>query len=40
MAPAPRVIDDFPELPVGAQELEVIETFLSALLNELIGPQE
>jgi hypothetical protein len=39
--PAPRVIDDFPQaVPVGAQELEVIETYLGALLNELIGPQK
>ena len=39
--PAPRVIDDFPQtVPVDARELEVIETYLGALLNELMGPQE
>jgi hypothetical protein len=37
----PPVIDDLPDaVPVCAQELEVIETYLGTLLNELIGPQE
>jgi hypothetical protein len=38
----PRIIaDDFARaVPVSAQELEVIETYFSALLNELIGTQE
>jgi hypothetical protein len=36
-----HVIDDLPEaVPVRAQELEVIETYLGTVLNELIGPQE
>jgi hypothetical protein len=36
-----HVIDDLPEaVPVCAPELEVIETYLGTVLNELIGPQE
>jgi hypothetical protein len=37
---APPVIDNFAEpLPVGAHELEVVETYLGALLKDLLGPQ-
>jgi hypothetical protein len=36
--PPSHVIDDFPKVvPVGAQELDVIETYLGAVLNELLG---
>ena len=35
---APRVLDDFPTLlPVLDRELEVIETYLGASLDELLG---
>jgi hypothetical protein len=35
---APHVIDDLPELvPVGAQELDAIESYLGAVLNQLLG---
>ena len=35
--PAPSIVDDFGEaLSVTVQELNVIETYLGALLNELI----
>jgi hypothetical protein len=38
--PAP-VLDNFPSaIPVGGQELDVIETYLGALLDELVGPRE
>jgi hypothetical protein len=39
--PTPRVVDDFAQaVPVGAQELDVVETYLGPFLNALIGPQE
>jgi hypothetical protein len=39
--PAPLVIDDLPEVvPVGAQELAVMEAYLGAIFNELLGPGE
>jgi len=35
---AVEAVDDFPEaIPVTARELEVIETYLSAALDELSG---
>jgi hypothetical protein len=35
---AAEAVDDFPEaIPVTARELEVIETYLSAALEELSG---
>lgn len=37
-APDPIVVDDLPEIvPVGSRELDVIETYLGPLLNELFG---
>ena len=39
--PAQHVIDDLPEVvPVGAQELDAIETYLGAMLNELLGARQ
>ena len=41
VAPAPCIVDDLPEvIPVGAQELDVIETHLGALLNQHMGLRE
>jgi hypothetical protein len=40
-ASAPHAVDDLPDaVPVGAQELGVIETYLGALLNELLGERQ
>ncbi len=37
----PHVIDDLPDvMPVGPQELDVIETYLRAVLNGLLGARE
>jgi hypothetical protein len=39
--PVPHVIDDLPDvMPVGPQELDVIETYLRAVLNGLLGARE
>jgi hypothetical protein len=36
-----HVIDDLPDVvPVGAQELDVIETYLSGVLSGLLGEGE
>jgi hypothetical protein len=41
LPPAPDVIDDLPDVvPVGSQELDVIETYLRAVLNGLLGARE
>jgi hypothetical protein len=38
---AQHVIDDLPDVvPVGAQELDAIETYLGAVLNALLGARE
>lgn len=38
---ASRVIDDLPDVaPVGAKELDVIETYLGAVLSGLLGEGE
>jgi hypothetical protein len=38
---APDVIDDLPDVvPVGPQELDVIETYLGVVLNGPLGVQE
>jgi hypothetical protein len=38
---APHVIDDLPDVvPVGSQELDVIETYLRAALDGLLGARE
>jgi hypothetical protein len=35
------VVDDFPQsIPVGQRELDVIETYLSALLDDALGRTE
>jgi hypothetical protein len=37
----PHVIDDLPDVvPVGSQELDVIEVYLRAVLNRLLGARE
>jgi hypothetical protein len=37
----PIVVDDFPqEIPITRRELEVIETYLGALLNDALGGSE
>ena len=37
---APHVVDDLPDVvPVSAQELDVIETYLGAALTALFGPR-
>ena len=39
--PAPHLVDDLPDaVPVSAQELDVIETYLGAVLNEFLGARE
>ena len=39
--PAPHVIDDLPDVvPVGPQEIDVIETYLRPVLNGLLGALE
>jgi hypothetical protein len=39
--PPDPVLDNFPNaIPVGGKELDVIETYLGALLDELMGPRE
>jgi hypothetical protein len=36
-----RVIDDLPDVvPVGPQELDVMETYLHAMLNGFLGAPE
>ena len=37
----PGVVDDFPqEIPITRRELEVIETYLGALLDDVLGRSE
>jgi hypothetical protein len=41
VAAGPDVVDDFPTaMPVTRGELEVIETYLGALLDEALGKRE
>jgi hypothetical protein len=37
----PSVVDDFPQpIPVSSRELDVIETYLGALLDDALGNWE